>query len=390
METAIESAALPRRANAPDARPAAAPRAVRWYVWCAVLAVTSAMIGGHWDISWHRSIGRDSFWTPAHVAIYLCGVLGGLSSGFLILSTTLRGERAATVGIWGFRGPLGAFIAAWGGIAMIVSAPFDNWWHAAYGLDVQILSPPHTVLMLGIFAVQVGTLILVLGEMNRAEGRARARLDAVFLYVGGLMVVAVLLGTLEFTDAGLMHSALFYRAVACTVPCVFAGVARASSRRFATTIVALVYTAVMLGFLWILPLFPAEPKLAPVYTQVTHFIPPGFPLLVLAPAIVLDLLRIRTGEKNRWRQAVFGGAAFLGALVAAQWPFADFLLSPGARNWVFGAHYVGFFEWNDFQFWKVEHGPAEFWQTMGIALAIAVVGTRVGIAWGDWMRRLRR
>ena len=35
----------------------------------AALAVTSAMIGGRWDVSWHESIGRDTFWTPAHMAI---------------------------------------------------------------------------------------------------------------------------------------------------------------------------------------------------------------------------------------------------------------------------------------------------------------------------------
>ncbi len=28
---------------------------------------------------------------------------------------------------------------------MITSAPFDDWWHNAYGLDVKILSPPHVV-----------------------------------------------------------------------------------------------------------------------------------------------------------------------------------------------------------------------------------------------------
>src|ERR1700739_2950121 len=116
-----------------------------WYVWLAVLSVTSAMVGVHWDISWHRSIGRDAFLTPAHVAIYLCGVLSGISCGYLILSTTFGSSalRSASVNIWGFRGPLGAFIAAWGGFAMITSAPFDNWWHSAYGLDVNILSPPH-------------------------------------------------------------------------------------------------------------------------------------------------------------------------------------------------------------------------------------------------------
>jgi len=113
------------------------------------------MTGVHWDISWHRSIGRDSFWTPAHVDIYFCGVLAGISCGYLILSTTLQAAsplRKSSVTLWGFRGPLGAFLAAWGGIAMLTSAPFDDWWHAAYGLDVKILSPPHMVLAAGMIA----------------------------------------------------------------------------------------------------------------------------------------------------------------------------------------------------------------------------------------------
>src|SRR5580658_4313837 len=145
---------------------------IPWYLWCAVLAVTSVTIGGHWDVSWHRSIGRDTFWTPAHMAIYACGVLAAISCGYLVLYTTIRKPAAmvaSSVEIFGFRAPLGAFIASWGGIAMLTSAPFDNWWHNAYGLDVKIVSPPHTLLMLGVFAVSVGTLILLLGAMNRAE-----------------------------------------------------------------------------------------------------------------------------------------------------------------------------------------------------------------------------
>src|SRR5580692_11846497 len=122
--------------------------AIPWYLWCATLAVTSVAIGAYWDVSWHRSIGRDTFWTPAHMAIYLCGVLAGISFGYLILSTTFvrgRAAREGAVRVLGFNAPLGAFIAAWGGIAMITSAPFDNWWHNAYGLDVKIISPPHTL-----------------------------------------------------------------------------------------------------------------------------------------------------------------------------------------------------------------------------------------------------
>ena len=174
---------------------------IPWYLWCAVLAVTSVSIGAHWDVSWHRSIGRDSFWTPAHMAIYACGVLAAISCGYLVLHTTFRKPPAmvaSSVEIFGLRAPLGAFIASWGGVAMLTSAPFDNWWHNAYGLDVKIVSPPHTLLMLGVFSVSVGTLIMLLGAMNRAtDGSIRRHLQWLMLYVGGLMVVA-LFGAIVF------------------------------------------------------------------------------------------------------------------------------------------------------------------------------------------------
>src|SRR5262245_48017702 len=96
---------------------------IPWYLWCSALAVTSAYLGGYWDIAWHRSIGRDTFWSPPHMAIYACGVLAGLSSAYLILTTTFDRDaplRNVSVGIWGLKGPLGAFVLAWGGAAMIV------------------------------------------------------------------------------------------------------------------------------------------------------------------------------------------------------------------------------------------------------------------------------
>src|SRR5438045_7123732 len=109
-------------------------RATPWYIWCAVLAVTSAMVGFHWDISWHRSIGRDTFWTPAHIAIYMCGVLAGISCGYLILATTFGPglQKDASVKIWGFRGPIGAFIAPRGEAATLTCAISDAWCQCGY------------------------------------------------------------------------------------------------------------------------------------------------------------------------------------------------------------------------------------------------------------------
>src|ERR1700748_1581624 len=171
---------------------------VPWYLWFGALAVTSASIGGAWDVSWHRSIGRDTFWTPAHMAIYACGVIAAIICGYLICVHPFGSAaklKAASVNVLGFRAPLGAFIAAWGGIAMITSGPFDNWWHAAYGLDVKIISPPHTLLILGIRCAAVGILFLILAAMNRASTEPTASSEArfktlqrLFLYVGGLIV----------------------------------------------------------------------------------------------------------------------------------------------------------------------------------------------------------
>jgi hypothetical protein len=371
--------------------------AVPWYVWCAVAAVTCAMTGVHWDISWHRSIGRDSFWTPAHVDIYFCGVLAGISCGYLILSTTLQAAsalRKSSVTLWGFRGPLGAFLAAWGGIAMLTSAPFDDWWHAAYGLDVKILSPPHMVLAAGMIAVHLGALILILGRMNRAEGVERARLRALYLYVGGMILVCLTVLLMELTYRSLMHTVHFFHLLAIVAPLVLAAMARGSQYRWAATTVAGVYSVFVLLMSWILPLFPAQPKLGPVYQHVTQFTPPEFPMLLIVPALVLDLLWRRTAHWGGWRQSLFSGALFLAVFAAVQWPFADFLMSPRARNWFFGAKYFEYFAspnslYVHYRFFAAEKG-ALLWQEMGLALASAILTTRLGIAAGNWMRRIQR
>src|ERR1700723_3348076 len=156
---------------------------VAWYVWFGALAVTSSSLGGAWDVAWHRSIGRDTFWTPAHLAIQACGVMAAIICGYLVLVNTFGSSaklRTASVSVLGFRAPLGAFIAAWGGIAMIASAPFDNWWHNAYGLDVTVISPPHILLIAGTASVGFGTLVLILGRMNQTHGREHRVLNLMF------------------------------------------------------------------------------------------------------------------------------------------------------------------------------------------------------------------
>jgi hypothetical protein len=377
---------------------------VPWYVWCGVLAVTSASIGGAWDVSWHRSIGRDTFWTPAHMAIYACGVLAAVICGYLIFATTFGRSselKAASVSVLGFRAPLGAFIAAWGGIAMLTSAPFDNWWHAAYGLDVKIVSPPHTLLILGIRAVGVGVLFLILAAMNRSaagdvqgeESSFRA-LQRLFLYLGGLIVGGQMFFIMEYTWDVELHSVNAYVAMGIALPLIFALLSQASRYRWAATSAAAVYTIFVISEILILPLFAAQPKLGPVYFPVTHFVPAKFPILILVPALALDLLWQRTRAWKPWQIALASGFVFMAVLVAVEWPFANFLLSKASENRFFGTMY---FDYNSRPegfdrtrtFFDPTYGRSLFYGLLSAAL-YGSIGAWIGLRFGRWMRSVQR
>jgi hypothetical protein len=372
--------------------------AISWYVWCAAIAVTSTAFGLYWDISWHTSIGRDTFWTPAHLCIHFGAILAGFSSTYLILSTTFgknRARRESSIKVWGFYGPLGAFVALWGGLTMLTSAPFDDWWHNAFGLDVQILSPPHVVLILGIFILGLGGLFLIIAEMNRANEQTRASLNRIFLLVGCMLTILLLMLITEYTGYTQSHSAIYYRALALAMPLVLVGIARASGYKWAATKVALIYFVLWLLALWLVPLVPAEPKLGPVYTRVTHLVPLEFPILLFAGAAALDFLLDRLAGRKKWLQAAVAGAGFLLAMIAVQWPMGKFLISPLAENRIFGTNYYSYMEppssyHFNHQFNFYEHSRAQFWVGMLIAFAATFVMTRIGLAWGDWMRRVKR
>ena len=91
-----------------------------------------------------------------------------------------------------------------------------------------------------------------------------------------------------------MHGSPFYAVVILGTLGIIVGAGRRFAPSWGCTIVTGVYTLFGVAFLWILPLFSAQPKLGPVYHPVTHFIPWEFPLLVIVPAFVTDVLLQRT------------------------------------------------------------------------------------------------
>ena len=378
---------------------AAPPRSrldVPWYVWTSLASVTCILVGGYWDISWHMSIGRDSFWTPAHIAIQLGGIIAGGGGAYLIFTTTFRRAaplRDASIRVWGFRGPLGAFLAVWGAATMLISAPFDNWWHEAYGLDVKILSPPHAVLTLGILGVASGGVLQIVATMNRATGASRRALERALLAIGAVVLTLGMTSILEYTFRANLHGAGAYRAMAIVGPLGLFAFARASGRRWAATTIAAGYTAFMVGMVWLFPQFAAEAKLGPVYQPITHFIPLQFPMLIIVPALVGDVVLARLDAAPRIVRAIVVAPLFVGSLVAAQWPFASFLMTEHARNWVFGAHYHPYFMhpgWHETRHVFFDHPTSALIQGFAWAVVTAVITTYAALAIGDAMRKVQR
>jgi hypothetical protein len=371
----------------------------------AVLVSSACIVVGLlWDISWHSTIGRDTFWSPPHLLEQLGAVIAGVSCGWLVLRTTFAGtpeQRGTSVRFWGFSGPLGAWVTIWGTFVMIASAPFDNWWHNAYGLDVKIVSPPHMVLAAGMIAIELGAMLMALAAQNRATSAADVRtLGWAYAIAGGVLVTMVAAIITEYASRpNQMHSPLFYQVAGGAFPIFLAAFARSGRLRFPATTTAAIYMGVMLVMIWILELFPARPKLAPIYNAVTHMVPPHFPLLLVIPALAVDFLLRQRDRGRDWSRAALAGVAFVCAMFSVQWFFGEFLISPAARNVFFAADRWAYFvepgPWQ-YRFWDVPKDPAgnpsvpAIATGLGVAALISIASTRIGIWWGNGMSRVLR
>jgi len=389
-------------AESPSVAADGGPAIASWFIWTIVASATGIVLGLLWDISWHMTVGRDTFWTPPHVVEYMSAICAGLACGYVVLRDTFapRGE-SASVHFWGFRGPIGAWITIWGTFAMLASAPFDDWWHNAYGLDVKIVSPPHMVLFWGMLGIVVGALALTASAQNRSAERDTARDAWLYACAGGVVAFIFACGTIEYSWPNEQHSAVFYVVWAGVFPILLAGYSRAGRLTYPATAAALVCMLLWLAMGQILPHVSAVPRLAPIWNPRTYLWPPYFPVLLVVPAFGMDLVRRRLADINPWLLSLALSATFVVLLCAVQWPMAAFMVHGNSHNWLFHGH-----EWP----YSTRMGPwqSRFWPTeranagiddppflsivpaLGAATAAGTIASRIGLAWGEWMSRVMR
>ena len=326
-----------------------------------------------WDYSWESTIGIDLIGSPPHLANYLAVAFAAVPALVLVICGTRAGDG---VPLMKWKAPLGAWIVLWGALAFVTAVFFDRWWQSAYGLAAGIWHPPQLLKAASFLAVTLGAWLCA---PDRALGAA-------------CVLALITVVTLPDTFANRQHGAPFYLIACGAYPLVLTAAATAGARRFSATLASLGYLLLIGTMVWLLPLFPAVPLTGPIFNPLDHMLPPPFPLLLIAPALMIDLLlRVRPGKTRRFddlSRAIEAGLAFWIVFTAAQWIFAAFLLSPAVDNRLFAG---GGQLW---PFFLQIHPSAKtaFWPEKGaeftanraiIAAALAILSSLLGL----WLGR---
>jgi len=137
----------------------------------AYVAGAVSMWGVYFDTSWHRTIGRDSFFSLPHLFMFGGGAaVGVVVAAAIALATQGRlRDLGGPIGRLGpIRLPFGFALAAAGVLIAVLGIPVDAWFHATFGKDVLIWSWPH---MQGVIGGSTGALgLLFAAAAQRGRG----------------------------------------------------------------------------------------------------------------------------------------------------------------------------------------------------------------------------
>ena len=172
------------------------------------IGVSLEIGGSNWDIVWHGSKNVESFLTPPHAVIYT-GV--ALTIACIVFRLALFSIVAIKETNWKMPVsnilksnlilPFSLKVCIIGAILQLTAGPFDFWWHNTFGFD-GLLSPPHSVLAIGMLLVGLGALTGIYKQCKTNSFSSYAGRICLAISFGVFLMVAVglmLMFTLPFS-----------------------------------------------------------------------------------------------------------------------------------------------------------------------------------------------
>lgn len=301
------------------------------------------------DTAWHRTLARESFWSPPHLFIYSGGLVVW-TAAIVALALATR-ERLVDAGgpvahVGRLRLPFGFALAAFGVLIVVCAAPFDIWFHAVFGKDVLIWSPPHTMGQSGGMVAAAGVLFATAAQHGRGVLQRR-----------WLWMVAMALPAVHF-----IHVAHYMLAHYIMVPATRTAdfYPLLAAVMFPTVLVALARAAGPGAPLLASLLFFAATIVVDRTLAATGFARYTITPVIAAPAVAIALVYALAGRAaaRAWVGALAGLAfalafvgietLWMGSVVGRPWPLAAVIralpttLVAGALSGVIGWAWGGF------------------------------------------------
>jgi len=169
--------------------------------FAAVVSTFLGVVGAYWDIGWHFDFGRDTFWSLPHLFIYGSAVIVSfvLFLNFLLALKHDLPHKNKTL--------FYLIIFAMAGVATVfMSAPIDDLWHRLYGIDIEIISLPHLMLLFGAILSTFGIVgILRYHVMHARKKFLFEKLLVPFLLASILVGLIIIFAESEFSTLPLDH-----------------------------------------------------------------------------------------------------------------------------------------------------------------------------------------
>ena len=271
------------------------------------VSLLACAFGVWWDIAVHIDRGRDTgpFGTPAHYPIFF-GILGVIISGVLPIALARKPLPARTIRLTkGWRIPCSAALVTVCGTFALVGFPMDDMWHRLFGEDVTLWGPTH-LLMIGGVVFSIFARLLASAEVEQLVGINVRRRFQEIVCVGALLIAWDLFST-EF-NYGVPQFPLILQPILIAFGAALAFTVLRARRGPGTTLGALaVYLIIRGSIAW------AVDK--PLGEILGHF-----PLLIVE-AVIVEVVALALGNKNRFRLGAVAGALIgtVGVLAEYAW-----------------------------------------------------------------------